>query len=252
MSNQKQVISLIRAISGQANILTIPRVYIALTKSHRAALLLSQCVYWSDKTTDNDGWFYKSAKEWRSELGMPKGAVDTALKVLPWIETRIKKANGAPTRWYRVRLEALADAVSDLLETRKSDLPETRKLICAKTENDPLDIKLHTETTKGRAKRPPAHPAITAFREVAHAYPSKAQWPAIIETVGDDPDNISLWRSVVGGYILLGWNPRNVAGMLDYYRRREVPQTKRPGAVQPSKSDNIAEALRILGVENGD
>lgn len=66
-------------------------------------------------------------------------------------------------------------------------------------------------------------PAVEAFRQSAKAYPAKGQWDAITNTVGADAAAVEMWGNVVAGYILKGWNPRNVAGMLDFYKRGEVP-----------------------------
>jgi len=125
MSNQRSIEKLIKALSGQANILTIPRLYLFLTKSHRAALLLSQCVYWSDRTKNPEGWFYKTYAEWKKELALNQHAVETALKVLPWIETKIDRVNRTNKMHYRVRMEELTKALIDLAETANSDLAET-------------------------------------------------------------------------------------------------------------------------------
>src|SRR3990172_12308713 len=108
MSNQQNIVKLIKAISGQANVLTIPRIYLdLLNNKHRAALLLSQCVYWSDRTKDPEGWFYKTYAEWKKELALNQHAVETALKVLPWIETKIDRVNRTNKMHYRVRMEEL-------------------------------------------------------------------------------------------------------------------------------------------------
>lgn len=65
--------------------------------------------------------------------------------------------------------------------------------------------------------------AVEAFRSAAKCWPAKAQWPAIDSAVGADPARLELWGKVVAGYILKGWNPRNVAGMLEFFNRGEVP-----------------------------
>src|SRR5574343_485932 len=161
MSNQKSIVAMIRAISGQANVLTIPRIYIDLTKSHRAALFLSQCVYWSDKTKDPDGWFYKTDAEWLDELGLPRGGVDTALKACDrWIESAVKRVGPTPKSHYRVKLDLLVSDISDLLESAKSDL-----LISGESEsleNSKSTIhRLLTETTTDAAA-----PADATFESV--------------------------------------------------------------------------------------
>lgn len=143
----KQVVSLIRAISGQANVLTIPRMYVDLTKSHRAALLLSQCVYWSTRGHRGDGWFYKSFREWRDELGLPRHATETAvrtLKKLGYLETEIGTASGpSPTTWYRVNIDKLA---ADLTN---SNWAETDQLIRRKTTISSYSSETTTPPTSG-------------------------------------------------------------------------------------------------------
>ncbi len=126
MSNQQNIVKLIKAISGQANVLTIPRVYLSLLNNkHRAALLLSQCVYWSDKSKSPDGWFYKTDAEWKEELGLTRGGLDTALKEgEKYLETKVARVGPTPKSHYRVNLDLLVSDISDLLETDKSDLPE--------------------------------------------------------------------------------------------------------------------------------
>lgn len=126
--NQKAIVNMIRAISGQANVLTIPRLYITLTKSHRAALLLSQCIYWSDRSQHRNGWFYKTYQDWKTELGIPRRGIDTALKhISKWVETDTRRVGPTPKKHYRVRLDLLVSDISDLLESDKSEMLESDK-----------------------------------------------------------------------------------------------------------------------------
>lgn len=150
MSNQQNIVRLIKAISGQANVLTIPRVYLnLLNNKHRAALLLSQCVYWSDKSKISDGWFYKTDAEWKEELGLTRGGLDTALKENEkYVETRVKRVGATPKSHYRVKLDLLVSDISDLLENDKSDLLEN---------GDSSMTEITTETTI--AAKPIAAPA---------------------------------------------------------------------------------------------
>jgi hypothetical protein len=54
--------------------------------------------------------------------------------------------------------------------------------------------------------------------------------------VGDEPKALALWERVVAGYVLKGWNPRNVAGMLEFFKRGEVPggNASKPAASAPA------------------
>lgn len=60
----------------------------------------------------------------------------------------------------------------------------------------------------------------------------------IVQTVGEQPDDLAFWGKVVHGWIAAGLNPMNVAGMLDYFRRRQLPGD---GRRQQQASDPIAD-----------
>ena len=167
MSNQQQIIAVIRAISGQSNILTIPRVFVTLTGSHRAALVLSQCVYWSDKGKDSEGWFWKTYAEWYDELGIPKRGMMTAiknLKALHLVGVDVKKVRGrgAPTCHYRVNMEALVQKITNNLESAGSALSESSKTALSESaENTRSSIhRLPHKTTNG-ADAPLETPALS-------------------------------------------------------------------------------------------
>jgi hypothetical protein len=159
MSSQKTVIELIKRISGQSNILTIPRIFIHLTGDIKAALFLSQCVYWSDKTKREDGFFYKCAEEWEEETGLTRTELTGARKrAADYVETKVMRANGAPTLHYRVDFDKLANSIfmfyenqktsnsenpqNDLQESSKSDLQESSKSLTETTH------EITQETTK--------------------------------------------------------------------------------------------------------
>lgn len=113
MSKHKDAIALIKALTGQANVLTIPRVFVDYTGSLDCALFLSQVIYWSDKG-DSEGWFYKSYGEWEQELCLTEYQVRKAAKHLAAmgiLETKLKKANGSPTLHYRLDFERFSESI---------------------------------------------------------------------------------------------------------------------------------------------
>ena len=57
------------------------------------------------------------------------------------------------------------------------------------------------------------HPAVVAFRDIAHKFPNHVQAQAIATTVTD----VSLWQSTVTRWLNLGWSPVNIDGMLMRY-----------------------------------
>lgn len=117
--DQQQVYALITRLTGQANILTIPRLFIDWTGDHITALFLSQVIYWSSRTDDPEGWFYKSAKEWEEELSISDYQLARGTKKLAeaGLETKLRKIMGAPTQHYRIRPGDVSEM--DFRETRK-------------------------------------------------------------------------------------------------------------------------------------
>lgn len=146
--------SMIRQFTGQENILAIPRVFIEFTGDHITALLLNQILYWSDRTTDPDGWFYKTAAEWKDELCISPYQLSRAMKSLKelGIKTKLQKVNGAPCTHYSVDFEVFEKSFSQFLEnerdrfTRNSqiDLRETHKTMDLEETRKSL---MYTETT---------------------------------------------------------------------------------------------------------
>lgn len=116
MNNQQALFALIRQAAGQANVLTIPRVFITLSGSIPSALFLSQVIYWSDRSGRADGWFYKTTRDWQEEIALSRREVEAARAALKGIiETKVMKANGVPTLHYRVNIPALTASLLELL-----------------------------------------------------------------------------------------------------------------------------------------
>ena len=75
-SFRKQVLSLLGETYGDKTLVLCPTVFVRLLGGdHKAAILLSQILYWSDKTKDPDGWFYKSYADWQTETGLSEAQV---------------------------------------------------------------------------------------------------------------------------------------------------------------------------------
>ena len=121
-NNRNYIASIITKFSGQSNVIPIPVIYLEITKDYPTAALLNQMVYWSDRTKRNDGYFYKSYKEWEEELHLSKYQVRRStdkLKELNIVETALKKANGAPTLHYKIDLNTLQDWIVKKLNNGK-------------------------------------------------------------------------------------------------------------------------------------
>ena len=83
-----------------------------LTGSVTAALLLGQCLYWTRSVLrqqpQRDGWFWKTAAEWRRETGLSRREQDTARCRLRALGLLQEQRRGMPARrWYRVDVAGL-------------------------------------------------------------------------------------------------------------------------------------------------
>lgn len=150
MSNHQSAIELIKALSGQANILTIPRLYIDYMGSIDGGLLLNQLIYWSDKGSDSDDWFYKTYLEWEEETTLSKYEVSKQANILKEkgvLKTNVKKANGAPTVHYKFLFSEFQNSIVEFIDYRKSinftiNSEETRQSLTETTS------EITTEITK--------------------------------------------------------------------------------------------------------
>ena len=115
----------IRQLSGQAHTLTIPKLYARFMDGLDGGLFLNQLIFWSDKGKRPDGFIYKTREDWQGELLLSVYAIRKATKKLKddgLLETKLHKANGAPTLHYRLDQTALLEALTRFVENDKSDL----------------------------------------------------------------------------------------------------------------------------------
>lgn len=74
-----------------------------ITGSTNAALLLSQAFYWTKRTKDIEGWFYKTRDEWMEETGLTEAELDGAREKCRLAGVIEEKLKGVPaTIHYRV------------------------------------------------------------------------------------------------------------------------------------------------------
>lgn len=93
----------------KSGILTAPTVFVERLGLH-AAVMLSQALYWTDRTKDVTGWFSKTHKEWARELRFSMWEVRQSLFVLRkngLVETYTKALKKGTTTMIRVVLSKL-------------------------------------------------------------------------------------------------------------------------------------------------
>jgi hypothetical protein len=122
MSYREELFSVIQSLTGQKNIITIPREFVAYTGDMNSAVLLSQVVYWSERTKDPNGWIFKTYKDWHNEIALSEYQVRQAakkLKLMGILETKVKKAFGNPTVHYRLDKLRFSESFLEFLKKRK-------------------------------------------------------------------------------------------------------------------------------------
>jgi len=100
-----------------------------LTDNVKAALLLSQAVYWTRHGRDiaqRDGWFHKTAEQWELEIGLSAREQTGARELLRARELLEEQRLGLPARLhYRLNLEVLGRGLAERLDWQMLSAPGT-------------------------------------------------------------------------------------------------------------------------------
>ncbi len=94
--------------------------YVFLGCGINGAVMLSQLVYWADKSKDPNGWIYKTGKEWTDETGLTRREQDTARKNLRELGFIEEHKHGVPCKvHFKVNQPALYQALIELAQKRQ-------------------------------------------------------------------------------------------------------------------------------------
>ena len=116
------------------------RIFAAIGGGASAGLMLSQAMYWTSRTQDATGWFYKTATDWEFELGLSRWEVEGARRKLRTLGLLREEKRGIPMKiYYRLELEALAEAVNGYVANpqdwmRVHNMRKNRKQTAAKPQ----------------------------------------------------------------------------------------------------------------------
>lgn len=123
------------------------RPFVRLGAGVTGALMLSQAIYWSRRTRDADGWFYKTQEEWEEETGLTRCEQETARRKLIKAGVMEELKKGVPCRlFYRVDTDTILEIL--LAGSQQSSLRETSKLACGKPAGkEAVNQHAITETT---------------------------------------------------------------------------------------------------------
>ena len=92
--------------------------------------------------------------------------------------------------------------------------------------------------------RSPPHPAVEAYKKAFFYYPRRNLYSLIIEKVGEDEEDLRLWAKACQSWAAHGWNPRNIAGLLEYFQSRAFLQETVPRGI-PLLSEGARIAIEL-------
>lgn len=110
----------IAEMNGEGQNFVIPRLYVRLAGGHVEALVLKQLVFWSNKTKRTDGFFYKKSEELEQETDLTRRQIDRIVAKLVkenLVETELKRANGAPTRHFKINQDNIISRLHQMVQS---------------------------------------------------------------------------------------------------------------------------------------
>jgi len=91
------------------------RCFAEIGGSANAGLFLSQAVYWSFRTDDPEGWFWKTREEWKEETYLSRTEQETVRRALKKAGFLEEKVEGLPARLYfRINLKNVTTALESI------------------------------------------------------------------------------------------------------------------------------------------
>lgn len=160
------------------------RVFVKVTGSVNAAIMLSQAIYWSKRTKSKDGWFYKSRDEWEEETGLSRYEQEAARKLLVRAGVWDEELRGVPaTMNFHVDTARLQDRLlsyPQLAVNQPSSWGKNPQLVGDKTPSllgeKPPTLRLTETTTENTSENTQdertVH-ALSTFEKFWTLYPKK-------------------------------------------------------------------------------
>lgn len=125
------------------------RSFVRLGTGVTGALLLSQLIYWSNRTNDEDGWVYKTQEDWENETGLTRYEQEGARKKLRSLGLLLEQKKGLPAQlFYRVNVDKLNQSLTAAykdVEIPQTGAGKTSRLAAGKPAI--IHTEITTETT---------------------------------------------------------------------------------------------------------
>ena len=88
--------------------------------------------------------------------------------------------------------------------------------------------------------------AVQVYRDVRRRFPAQELWDGIAKEVGTDEPSLAFWREVLQAWVARGYNPMNVKGPLDWFKKREIPQNGSSTPAEPKSERRPVESLEVI------
>ena len=126
------------------------RAFVGIGCGITGAVMLSQAVYWSERSSTKDGWFYKTQADWENETGLTRYEQENARKKLKNLGVLEEIKRGVPCKvHYRVNENALTMLLSQYVENQQTRMWNTSSTVCSKPASSDAEIpQTNTETTQ--------------------------------------------------------------------------------------------------------
>jgi len=89
-------------------------------------------------------------------------------------------------------------------------------------------------------------PAVQVYREVRRRFPAQELWDSIAKEVGADEPSLAFWRKVLKIWVARGYNPMNVEGPLEWFKKREIPQNGSGKPAEHTRERRPVESLEVI------
>lgn len=131
--------------------------------SVKAAIFLSQLLYWTGKEKRSDGFIWKTRAEMEEETALSRGEQEGARKKLKALGVLEEKRAGIPAKLhYRINVARLTQLIDEYYSKQASNVQSSGKQDCAKVANcDAAKAQSITESTTENT-HPPSQRAARA------------------------------------------------------------------------------------------
>ena len=179
-----------------------------ITLRTSAAVWLSQVWYWSKRTSNKDGWFWKSARECKEETGLTDNEQKSARTLCLELGIIEEDLRGVPaTMHYRLIKPKVYELLGIQFPTEQESTefptpsgtgsPKRGKQVSHRARNINKESENTSVTTHGITEgkpRPPKandFPSNVLYRSVTERYPAKANWHTVQGFITDVEKRLS-------------------------------------------------------------